>query len=186
MNKRFFTILFLVIAIAACSPRIQKIDGEVLTAKFGPQDLANLGGKLMERLQSSDRDWMKGKPRVAISDFRNKTDKPGLNKQPFFDVIETAMWRMDKFDLIDHQETKELIREAGFQQSDMFDNNMAVQLGKAIRARYIMWGDISYGSDVDAGGRLIKQYRLSFKVTDVETHRIVYRDTEAASMKAVR
>jgi hypothetical protein len=140
----------------------------------------------MERLRNSYESWMRDRPTLAIADFRNKTDKPGLNKQPFFDEMETALFRMDRFDLIDHRETERLLREAGYQQSDLFDETEAVKMGKAVRARYILWGDVSVDHDATGAGDMVKQYRLSLKITDVETHRIVYRDVARAKRKIVR
>jgi hypothetical protein len=180
--------LLLAACFAGCSSSIEVYDEgtEIVTRKFGPSDLEKLGGRLMERLKTSTLEWTQGMPKVAIADFRNNTDKPGLNKQSFFDVIETEMFRMNKFDLIDHQNTKALLNEAGYQRHDAFDNSQAVEMGKALRAHYVMWGDISLSSDIDAKNRAVKRYRLSLKVTSVETHQIVYRDTEAALLKAVK
>ncbi len=187
MKKVLALFILLAIAFAGCKSSIEVFEEgtTVVTRKFGPSDLEKLGGRLMQRLKESKLSWLSGKPRVAILDFRNKTDKPGLNKQPFFDEIETAMFSMNKFDLIDYQETKKLLDEAGYQQSDVFDNNTAVAMGKAVRVRYVMWGDVSVSSDIGADNRMIKQYRLSLKITDVETHKIAYRDTEKALLKAV-
>lgn len=182
------TVLFILLPLVlfGCNS-IEEFDDDerVVTRKFGPSDLKELGSELMDRLEASKEDWMKDKPRLAIADFRNKTDKPGLNKQPFFDVIETALFRMKRFKLIDHQETRQLIEEVRFQGSDHYNSETAARMGRAIGAKFIMWGDISSIVDTDGSGRQIKQYRLSLKVTCVETHDIVYRDFADAKMKAV-
>jgi len=153
-------------------------DSMVVTQEFGPSDLKTLGRKLVERLSDNDLPWMQNMPTLAILDFRNKTDKPDLNKQPFFDEIETAMFYMNKFDLIDYQETQRLLKQVGYQQSDAFDFQTAVKMGEAVRARYVMWGDVSVADHrvKDAW----KWYSLSLNVTDVESHRIIYRDKEMA------
>jgi hypothetical protein len=189
MNKGLLILIVLVLGLVGCkSNEIEVYDEgtEIVTRKFGPSDLEKLGGRLMEKLEASEEEWMADMPRLAIVDIRNDTDKPGLNKQPFFDVIETAMFRMKKFDLIDYQNTKMLLEEQGYQRFDAFDNSKAVELGKALRAAYVMWGDVSVSSDVGEGGRAIKRYRLSLRVTEVETHRIVYRDYEAAQLRGVK
>jgi len=189
MNKGLLIVFCLTtLFLGCCGKTITVYDEgtEIATRKFGPSDLEKLGKGLMDKLRNCNDEWTRGMPRVAIIDFRNDTDKPGLNKQPFFDVIETGMFDMRKFDLIDYENSKMLLEEAGYQRMDAFDNNQAVELGKALRARYVTWGDISLSSDVDAEGRALKRYRLSLKVTDVETHRIVFRATEAAQLKAVR
>ena len=186
MNKSTFVILIFALMFAACKSTITEYDERVLTRKFGPDDLRMLSARLMESLDGFHGDWMRGAPTLAVADFRNNTDQPGLEKQVFFDEIETALFRMNRFDLIDHQETQSLLKEAGYHLSDQFDNSHAIEVGKAIRARYIMWGDIGLSADIGGDGSQIKQYRLSLKVTDVETHRIVYRDTATAKVKGVR
>lgn len=188
MKKGTIVLLAFALIFTACKSTIEEFDEDerVLTRKFGPDDLRMLSAKLMTELDAFRGDWMRGSPTLAIADFRNNTDQPGLEKQVFFDQIETDLFKMNKFDLMDHQETQALLKEAGYHLSDQFDNSHAIEVGKAIRARYIMWGDISLSSDIGADGSAIKQYRLSLKVTDVETHRIVYRDTATAKVKAVR
>ncbi len=183
-----FTAAVMAFVLLGCSSTIEEFDeGEkVLTRKFGPSDLENLGNDLMQRLSASRGDWMRGMPRLAIVDFRNTTDMPGMSKTPFFSAIETSLFQMNKFDLIDYENAKYLLKEAGYQRFDAFNNETAVKLGQALRARYVMWGDISVSKDVGAEGRAIKQYNFALKVTDVETHRIVYRDNAKARIKAVK
>ena len=188
MRRGLLIAVVAALFFAGCSSTIEEYDEgtRVVTRKFGPSDLEELGRKLMTKLEKCNLPWTKNMPRVAIIDFKNATDKPGLNKQPFYDVIETAMFEMNKFDLIDYENAKALLKEAGYQHFDAFDSSKAAELGKALRAQYVMWGDISVASDIDADGRTVKQYRLSMKITDVETHRIVYRASEAARLKAVK
>ena len=175
MKKGMTGILLLALLLApvftGCSNTIEVYDeGTVIvTRKFGPSDLEKLGDRLMERLKNENLDWMQGNPKLAIVDFRNNTDMPGLNKQPFFDKIETEIFRMGMFDLIDYENTKMLLDEAGYQRFDAFNEAEAVKMGEALRAHIVLWGDISLASDVDAEGRAVKQYRLSLKVTSVET-----------------
>ena len=42
----------------------------------------------MEKLDQRNDEWMASRPTIALADIRNNTDRPGLNKQPFFDEIE--------------------------------------------------------------------------------------------------
>ncbi len=184
----FFLAVTISLGFVGCKGTIEEFDEgtRIVTRKFGPSDLEELGTRLMTKLDKCRLEWTKNTPRLAIIDFKNDTDKPGLNKQPFFDVIETAMFEMGRFDLIDYENSQMLLKEAGYSRFDAFDNSKAVELGKALRAQYVMWGDISVASDIGGDNRTIKQYRLSMKVTDVETHRIVYKATEAAKLKAVR
>lgn len=188
MKKGIVFVLFLALGFAGCESTIEEYDEgtRIVTRKFGPSDLEDLGSRLMTKLAKCKLPWTQNMPRVAIIDFRNDTDKPGLNKQPFFDVIETAMFEMGRFDMIDYENSQMLLKEAGYSRFDAYDNSKAVELGKALRAKFVMWGDISVASDIDGDGRTVKQYRLSMKVTEVETHRIVYKATEAAKLKAVR
>ena len=109
MNKGLLILIVLVLGLVGCKSNeieVYEEGTEITTRKFGPSDLEKLGTKLMEKLDASDEEWIADTPRLAIIDFRNDTDMPGLNKQPFFDVVETAMFRMKKFDLIDYQNTK--------------------------------------------------------------------------------
>ncbi len=160
-------------------------DDRVTTRKIGPTDLKELGEQLNEDLRASDKPWMEGRPTLAIAEFRNITDKPGLNKQPFIDVIQDALYEMDRFDLIEYQRTKELIEEKGIQDSDHYDKKSAARMGKAIGAKYIMWGDISSMVDTGGRGRQIKQYSLTIRIVSVELHRIVYYKTVKTKIKAV-
>ena len=191
MNKGTAALLILAMVLGTwvgCSSTIEEYDSDqrVLTRKFGPQDLKDLGGKLMDKLEKRNDDWMENRPTIALADIRNNTDRPGLNKQPFFDEIETSLFDMNKFDLIDHRESMKLLEEAAFGQSDQFDASQAVKLGKALRAHFIMWGDVSVLDDVGADGAAIKEYRLSLTITEVETQKMVYRATETAKVRAVR
>jgi len=188
MKKGIVLFLLLTLGLIGCQSAIEEYDDgtRIVTRKFGPSDLEDLGSRLMAKVAKCKLPWTQNTPRLAIIDFRNETDKPGLSKQPFFDVIETAMFEMGKFDLIDYENAQMLLKEAGFSRFDAYDNNKAVELGKALRAQFVMWGDISVASGIDGDNRTIKQYRLSMKVTDVATHRIVYKASEAAKLKAVR
>jgi hypothetical protein len=188
MRKGLVLLTLLVVGFVGCTATIEEFDEgtRIATRKFGPSDLVDLGGRVVVKLDKCTLPWTQNMPRLAIIDFRNATDMPGLNKQPFFDVIETGMFDMNKFDLLDYENSKMLLKEAGYQQFNAFDNSKAVELGKALRAKYVMWGDISVASDIGGDGRAIKQYRLSVKITDVATQRIVYKISEAAKLKAVK
>ena len=72
-----------------------------------------------------------------------------------------------------------------YQQAVVFDYAEDDKMGKAVLVRYIMWGDVSLSADVGGGGQTVKQYLLALKITDVESHRIVYRDVESARLKSV-
>ncbi|MEW6744717.1 MAG: hypothetical protein AB1486_18345 [Planctomycetota bacterium] len=186
MSRTAIAFLVLSLGVAGCkSAGIEEVDS-ALTTKFGPTDLAKLGGELMDRIGKATEPWMEGKPTLAIADFRNTTDQPGLNKAPFYNKVETELFRMKRFDLKDHQTTEQLLKEAGFQQSSVFSDEQAAQMGKAARAHFLMWGDISLIESTDAEGALVKQYSLALKVTDVETHSIVYRDVAEQKIKVVR
>lgn len=187
-SKTFTGCLALSGLLVACTPAIREIDDDerVLTRKFGPDDLQELARELMRKLELSAFAMTPGQPRVAVAEIRNHTDQPGLNKQPIFDVIESSISRMGRFVLIDHRETQKLMEEAGYQQTDLFDSGEAVKLGRAVRARFLIWGDVSLQSDIMEDASVLKQYRLSLKITDVETHRVVFRETATTRKKAVR
>lgn len=188
MKKGIALFLLLALGLTGCQATIEEYDDgtRIVTRKFGPSDLEDLGSGLMAKVAKCKLPWTQNTPRLAIIDFRNETDMPGLNKQPFFDVIETAMFEMGKFDLIDYENAQVLLKEAGFKTNDLYDNDKVVAAGEAMRAQFVMWGDISVTSDIGADNSTVKQYRLSMKVTDVATHRIVYKASEAAKLKAVR
>jgi hypothetical protein len=172
------SVLALLLA-GLCACRSQPI-------KFGPQDLADLGGRLMDRLRNREIAWGPKRPTLALADIRNTTDQPGLNKEPFFDLIETDLSDMNRFDLKDHRDTRALLEEAGIQNSIAFRDEHAVRMGRAVRARFLLWGGVSLLATPASGGEILKQYSLSLKVTDVETHSIVYRDVATTEIRTVR
>jgi len=99
--------LIFVVFLTSCTSAIVVHDRSevVVTRKFGPSDLTSLAAKLMKELDNCHDDWTKSKPTLAIADIYNDTDKPGLNKQPIFDEFGSAIYKMKKFNLINHRKT---------------------------------------------------------------------------------
>ncbi|MFB3897136.1 MAG: CsgG/HfaB family protein [bacterium] len=83
--------------------------------------------------------------KVAILDFRNTSAYAG----PWHigggvsDMLATALFKSNKFDVIERERIGLIIKEQKFQQTDMVDASSAVELGKLLGADVIITGNVT-------------------------------------------
>jgi curli biogenesis system outer membrane secretion channel CsgG len=83
--------------------------------------------------------------KVAILDFRNTSGYAG----PWHigggvsDMLATALFKSNKFDVIERERIGLIIKEQKFQQTDMVDENSAVEFGKLLGADVIITGNVT-------------------------------------------
>lgn len=83
--------------------------------------------------------------KVAILDFRNTSGYAG----PWHigggvsDMLATALFKSNKFDVIERERIGLILKEQKFQQTDMVDEGSAVEIGKLLGANVIITGNVT-------------------------------------------
>ncbi|MBQ3922231.1 MAG: hypothetical protein II707_02960, partial [Spirochaetales bacterium] len=84
------------------------------------------------------------KPIMAIMDFKSNADVElnvkdlGLN-----DMLTTAMFKTNKFDLVEREKLNLVLKEQKLSNSDEFDPSTAAEIGALLGAQYIITGKIT-------------------------------------------
>ncbi len=106
---------------------------------------------------------------VAIFTRMENSPSPVLSKVAY-DAATLSLLKTQRIDVVDRQKIEEILKEQEFSQSGLVDPDKAVELGKLLGAKTVLFMDfIRFESDIDAF-----QVRLTVKLIDVETARILY------------
>lgn len=83
--------------------------------------------------------------KLAILDFQNTSgyDGPWHIGGGVSDMLATALFKSNKFDIIEREKIGLIIKEQKFQQTGMVDENSAVELGKLLGADVIVTGNVT-------------------------------------------
>ncbi|MCX7920207.1 MAG: hypothetical protein N3A72_11520 [bacterium] len=137
--------------------------------------------------------------KVAVLDFRNTSGYGG----PWHigggiaDMLATALFKTNKFDVIERERIDLILKEQKFQQTDMVDESSAVEIGKLLGANVIITGNVTEfgvkrsGLDFDRfapqglRGLSVKtqtvRVALDARMIDVETGRLIAAESADAS-----
>ncbi len=86
-------------------------------------------------------------PRLAIGEFKNKTQNPELDKftETMHELISDCLSESQRFSLVERERLAEIIKEIGLSQTDLADPEKAVEAGRLAGANYMLFGSLVSG-----------------------------------------
>ncbi len=106
---------------------------------------------------------------VAIFSRLEGSPKASLDKVAY-DVAAMQLLKTGRIDVVDRARIEDILKEQEFSRSGFVDQSAAVNLGKLLGARSVLFMDfINFEEDIDA-----YTVRVNVKLIDVETGRILY------------
>jgi hypothetical protein len=106
---------------------------------------------------------------VAIFPFKNETSEHvGPQLQAVLSKIETKMVNEGVVDVVSHERQADLIRELQIQQSDLYDQARAADVGKRLGVDFFITGKVYDSAERTSEVRRV-QYFLFMQAIDVET-----------------
>ena len=113
---------------------------------------------------------------IAIFPIKNETtEHVGPQLQALLSKFETTLVNDRKLDVIDHERQAALIRELKIQQSDLYDKERAVEVGRRLGVDYFVTGKVYDSAERTSDVRRV-QYFLFMQVISVETGRIEWQE----------
>ncbi len=164
------------------------IDNPAMSTGLDKADLEQLFAENVENMMGSR--FYKGASRmspaatVAIFPFKNETTEHiGPQLQALLSKVETQMVNDGVVDVISHENQKTLLDELKIQQSDLYDQARAVEVGRRLGVRYFITGKVYDSAERTSDVRRV-QYFLFMQAIDVETGKIEWQN-EAELTKAL-
>lgn len=149
------------------------LDDPAMSTGLDKRDLEELLDKNMGELFSS-RFYAEVKSdgerhSVAIFPFKNDTSEHvGPQLQAVLSKIETKMVNDGVVDVVSHERQADLIRELQLQQSDLYDQTRAADVGRRLGVDYFITGKVYDSAERTSDVRRV-QYFLFMQAIDVET-----------------
>jgi hypothetical protein len=111
---------------------------------------------------------------VALLRVDNKTSEH-IDTDMIADKLQVELLRAGTLRFVDRTRIKDMSREFDLAGSGFIDPEKAKSAGKALGADYFLYGEV--GSIKKTEGRTkLNYYRLSMKITDVETNEVLWAE----------
>lgn len=154
-------------------------------AIVGDSDLSTRYRKNLEQPAMWD-DSQKTAQSRSLEQPPSDTDKPSVMIMPvnihgnsslssqFTDSIALELIRSDKFEVVDRERLRLVLREQGFSQSGLVDPERASEIGRIVGAQYIFAGEAHSQIYTDEEGNRYNDLieRCTIRIIDVETSSI--------------
>lgn len=127
----------------------------------------------------------KSKSTIVVMDFQNKSKIGGfVLGSGASDMLTTALVKTRKFDVIERDKLKSLLKEQQLGESGLVDSSRASKLGKLLGAQYVVVGSITeYGMSKQSGGvagisgsKTIYRTAVDVRIIDTTTGKIIYAE----------
>lgn len=194
MKKRMaFTAVALlaIFVLVSCGPkkRVESISASEATvdANWSPEDIQKVTAHMVESISAAkfltSMKYRTEKPRWMLSnELRNDTDEH-INTRVLIEKIRTRLINDQVGIFIDDQALDDALSQLELQQSDLFDNTKAAQVGKLVGAKLVLRGAVSNIRKRDARTD-INFYNITLQVVDIETLQILWTDEIEIGRKA--
>ncbi|HCL56284.1 MAG TPA: hypothetical protein DHW82_04655 [Spirochaetia bacterium] len=154
--------------------------GETVTdADWSADDLQKVSKYMIDSISDAkfigSAKYRQEKPRWMLSqELANDSDEH-INTRVIMEKIRTKLINNAVGIFIDDQALNEALKQQSMQQSDLFDNSKAAQVGKIVGAKLILRGRISNIRKKDAQTD-INFYNITLQIVDLETTQILWTD----------
>ncbi len=199
-SKRLLSMLTLAVAVSACggpayvrgtdnpdldkavmSTGLDKVDLEQL---FKENSKNLLDSPAMQRWKDAAKDGKEAT--VAIFPVKNDTSEhidDQLNA--LLSDFETSLVNSGNLTVISHERQRALVEELKLQQSAVFEQDKAAQLGRQLGAQYFVTGKMASADEKTDGERRV-QYFLYMQVIEVETGAIRWQNKAALTKGLIK
>lgn len=156
---------------------------------WSAEDLKKVSQSMFESVSQAkflkSSKYMTDKPRWMLSEeLSNDTDEH-INTRVIMEKIRTKLINNQIGIFIDDQAVKKALEQQSLQQSDLYDNTKAAQVGKMVGAKLILRGRISNIRKTD-GRTGLNFYNITLQVVDLETTQILWTDEYEMGRKATK
>jgi len=105
----------------------------------------------------------KKRSKIGVASFTNKNIQ-NSTALTITDLFRSELAKYKKFDVLNRDNMKRLLKEQSLQQTGITDTSKAVKVGKVLNLRYMIFGSVS---------RLNRTYIITAEMVDIETSKIV-------------
>lgn len=146
-------------------------DVETVNVAFGSTDLQQTAKKMVGSFLTFPgvaEITSNGRPVMFVDAIKNKTSEH-IDMESITDTISTQLLQSGKFRFVDPSRVEAVMKQLDYQKnSGLVDQNKAVNVGRQVGARYMMYGNLS--SIVKREGRMKDvYYKFTMKLIDLET-----------------
>ena len=147
---------------------------ETIDDTFGSTDLLMIAQKMAESFTSTNV-WEQDRPTIVFGGIRNRT-RQHIDTTNITDTIRTRLIQSGKFTVLaGGQGISEIQQEVDYQQSGAVDQAAAVELGKQLGARYVLYGRFTEIKKEDSDTR-DRWYKFTLNAVDVQTRVIIWAE----------
>jgi uncharacterized protein (TIGR02722 family) len=183
MMKNTKKILFLAatLGLTACASKVSYTDPssqETVNTDFGSTDLQAVTEKMVESmlafppvmiLTNSER------PIIVVSDIKNKTSEH-IDTESITDSISSKLLRSGRFRFVDMTKVEDVRQQLDYQNnSGMVNATKAVQFGRQVGAKYMLYGNLSSIVKQNKDKRNV-YYKMTMRLMDLETGLLEWSD----------
>jgi len=176
-------VILSMIFVSSCASKIGYDDmnrADTATTGFNSTDLKSATNKLTYDMLSShqvDRITAKGRPVLAFSEIKNKTEDL-LDTEMLADTVTNDLLNSDKFDIVPASKMNEVIKEMKNQQggidAGMMNPATAVAFGQHTGASYLLSGTIADNVQRGKNERTV-YYLVTLKLIDLHKGLLVWQ-----------
>jgi len=168
---------------------VQDYKGEAIDEDWSAEDLKKVSLAMVDSVSNAkftkSAKYVKDKPRWMLSrELANDTDEH-INTRVIIEKIRTKLINNQVGIFIDDLAVDEALKQQELQQSDLYDNKKAAQVGKMVGAKLILRGRISNIRKQD-GRTGYNSYNITLQVVDLETTQILWTDEYEMGRKATK
>lgn len=187
-----FLSLFVVLALTSCGPKVRRVQSisaadATVDANWSPEDIQkvtqHMANSISEAKFTTSMKYRTEKPRWMLSkELRNDSDEH-INTRVLIEKIRTRLINDQIGIFIDDQALDDALEQLELQQSDLYDNTKAAQVGRLVGAKLVLRGAISNIRKRDLRTD-INFYNITLQVVDMETLQILWTDEIEIGRKA--
>lgn len=184
MKTRFSLVLLIIIIslLAGCGPTIRyeiKDEETVTGSDWSAKDLKDVSEYMTASINKSvyimNLQKNSEKPRWMLAkDLKNETDEH-VNTRTIMEKIRTRLINEGVANFVDDQAIEDILNQLKLQQSGLFDNKTAAQVGKLVGAKLILRGTIS-SIRKKSDRQDIIYYNITLQLVNIQTGEIIWTD----------
>jgi penicillin-binding protein activator len=184
MKTRFSLVLLIIIIslLAGCGPTIRyeiKDEETVTGSDWSAKDLKDVSEYMTASINKSayimNLQKNSEKPRWMLAkDLKNETDEH-VNTRTIMEKIRTRLINEGIANFVDDQAIEDILNQLKLQQSGLFDNKTAAQVGKLVGAKLILRGTIS-SIRKKSDRQDIIYYNITLQLVNIQTGEIIWTD----------
>jgi uncharacterized protein (TIGR02722 family) len=175
----FLCIAAVALAAAGCAKPVTRYGDargvETVTNTFGSTDLQMIAESMTRSLLDSPLVTNGNRPIVTVQEVKNKTSEY-IDTRAITDSIRTELQKSGKVRFaVDAAAMQQQVEELQRQQSELYEKDQAVEMGKMVGAQYRMEGNIT---SIVKQGETVKDvyYKMNLQLFNIRTGLLEWTD----------